>query len=121
MGRVGYLSIRNIPKISSNEDLITFFKTHKVCPKCRGLGHKQINRRISPTSIIRLDNIKELEAFKSLDISMTDVIRDILEYQCLNKRSCSLCHGFRFIKKASKEKERGQKKRISKKKSTRTR
>jgi len=50
MGKKGWLTIRNVPRMDSSkagnahfQEMVKFFKAHKLCPKCRGRGHKMRN------------------------------------------------------------------------------
>jgi len=105
MAKPGWLTIRNIPEIPSDSsyfvELKLFFKSHILCPKCRGRGANQ--KRTAPIredATIRFMGIKELEKLNGRDdVSITDVIRDILEHRRFRKRSCGLCRGSRFVEK----------------------
>ena len=49
---------------------------------------------------IRFMGIKELEKLNDIDdVSITDVVRDILERRKFGKRPCGLCRGSRFVEK----------------------
>jgi hypothetical protein len=49
--------------------------------------------------------VKELEKLNTKEgVSITDVVREILEYRQFGKRPCGLCKGFRFVDKTKAKK-----------------
>lgn len=112
MGKQGWLTIRNVPDIPSQpgenghfNQLTKFFESHCLCPRCKGKGSKQKkDGPLKPETTIRFGGIEELEKLNGMDgVSMTDIIRDILERRCFTKRPCIMCHGSRFVKKETAE------------------
>jgi len=90
------------------EALQKFFKTHTLCPKCKGEGYIVTKRaqyvKASEVSNIRYYGIKELETLSGTDgIIMSEVIREILEHQLWGRKSCDKCDGSRFIERAAKK------------------
>lgn len=111
MARSGWLTMRNVPKvrikkhsISDNEHfnaLLMFFKKHTTCPTCGGKGYvsKLDEMETIAEAVVRFQGIHELEELSESGEKMTDIIRDVLEYQAWKKRRCSTCKGLRFVKK----------------------
>ena len=105
MAKHGWLTIRNVPDIPATdgnayfEKLIRFFKKNDLCPKCKGKGSKQKKEmEMRGETTVRFGGIEQLEKLNKMeDVSMTDIIRDILSRQCLGKRPCTLCLGTRFV------------------------
>ena len=63
---------------------------------------ERYNRRlveILPEAVVRFQGINELEELSEQGEKMTDVIREVLEFQAWKKRRCSVCKGLRFVKK----------------------
>jgi len=125
MGKQGWLTIRNVPDVPLASDggvsmnpyhqqLVKFMKEHRLCPKCKGAGHRiKVHGKQRDETVVRFEGIVELEKINEMEnVSLTDVIRDILERRCLGKRPCTLCHGSRFvIKKIAKEYKKKRKSR----------
>lgn len=111
MARSGWLTMRNVPKvrikkrsISDNEHfnaLLWFFKNHTTCPVCKGKGYssKTEETELLAEAVVRFQGINELEELSEQGEKMTDVIREVLEFQAWKKRRCSACKGLRFVKK----------------------
>lgn len=104
MGKQGWLTIRKVPQLDTVESgayhriLRNFFKTHRNCPSCKGLGYKIKNpgESVQETTIKYL-GIPDIEKLSLQGISITDVIREILERQVWNRRRCKVCKGSRFV------------------------
>lgn len=136
MGKKGWLTIRNVPvnhkKSTGNpyhNFLVDFFKQNRVCPSCRGLGFKYPtkadNQEILDETTVKYSGIKDLENLHP-EARLTDLVRDILEMELMNKRYCKTCNGRKFVsteqynrvKRRRKGRKRGkrEKKEASKKK-----
>jgi len=105
VAKEGWLTIRNVPDLADRpgnayfQELKLFFEDNTLCPKCKGKGSRCKKDMDSvETTTVRFGSIAELEQLKGMkDISMADIIRDILERQVMQKVSCSLCKGSRFV------------------------
>ena len=101
-----FMLMRNVPALPNKnttykKQLQKFFSKFKICPECKGAGssNKKI-KNIEGVANIPIEHIEELSYIKKSKVTpTTQVIRDILEYQCQKKVSCNMCHGFRFIKR----------------------
>lgn len=110
MGKLGWLTIRNVPEINSDERgqyhklLQEFFSDHKNCPACKGLGYtlKKKGKQVEETTV-RYHGIAELEKLNQQGISLTEVIREILERKVWNRRRCKVCKGSRFVLREGEE------------------
>lgn len=107
MGKAGWLTIRKIPELISDETgtyhklLKEFFKEHKVCPDCHGRGYivKKKGDLVDETTV-KFQGIPELEKLATTEgVSITDTIREILEIKVWNRKRCKTCRGSRFIAK----------------------
>ncbi len=111
MAKAGWLTIRNVPeppKASGRNPysphLEKFFKTHKICPVCSGLGYLPGKGGVVRAETnVRLQGISSLEKLKSNEsVPISDVIRELLEFVLCGRRPCTSCHGLRFIPKIKK-------------------
>lgn len=117
MGKQGWLTIRKVPELDSAESgeyhriLRNFFKKYRNCPSCKGLGYKIKNPgEVVAETTIKFLGIPEIEKLSMQGISITDVIREILERQVWNRRRCKVCKGSRFVLREGKEDESASKK-----------
>jgi DnaJ-class molecular chaperone len=102
MAKAGWMSIRNLPAISHSSSyhdyLLSFFAKNSICPKCRGKGFKMADSEVIDTGSIKLAGIKAIKKLREIpNINISDVIRDILEREILDKEPCTLCKGNRFV------------------------
>ena len=102
MAKAGWMSIRNLPAISHSSSyydyLISFFAKNSICPKCRGKGFRMMDAEVVDIGSIKLAGIKAIKKLRDLpNINISDVIRDILEREIMDKEPCSLCNGNRFV------------------------
>ncbi len=125
MAESKYLLMRNVPALPSKNasgytsQLKSFFKRFSLCPKCEGSGTNDVEIEIiEGCTNIRVAGFSALEQIRENEIApITQVIRDILEYQCQEKVSCKMCHGFRFVKRSKTSgKEKIQSRQQAKKK-----
>ena len=96
------MSIRNLPAISHSSNyhdyLLSFFAKNSICPKCKGMGYRAEDSEIVDIAAIKLAEIKSIKKLRDLpNINISDIIRDILEREILDKTPCSLCNGSRFV------------------------
>lgn len=108
MAKQGWLTIRNVPDVPSQsgengyfQQLVKFFNANCLCPRCKGKGAKQkLDGPIKAETTVRFAGIEALEQLNEMeDVSITDVIREILQRRCFKKRPCTLCLGSRFVSK----------------------
>ena len=109
MAKKGWFAIRNIPSMQRAGTpspyyyiLLRFFSKFELCHGCQGRGYTYTEEKretVADTSI-KIHGIKDLEKIKC--DSITDTIREILEYQLWGKRRCEICDGFQFIPKRKK-------------------
>lgn len=107
MGKKGWLTVRNIPvdegtsKVSPviYKILKNFFKNHRVCKNCGGLGYTISDKKIEVLgmAIVKFEGIAEFEILKKNQVKLSDVIREIIESHYRNRKPCSRCNGSRFI------------------------
>jgi len=124
MAKEGWLTVRNVPDLTGQpgnayfQQLKKFFVKNCLCPKCNGEGFRRNKEAdMVDSTTVRFGSIHELEKLKAMGVGMGDIIRDILERRVMGKKSCSLCHGSRFVdkdrakeyKKKTKGKNRGVK------------
>lgn len=110
MGKLGWLTIRNVPELNTDERgqyhalLKDFFKDHKNCPSCGGRGYtlKKKGKQVEETTV-RYQGVAELEKLNQQGISLTEVIREILERKVWNRRRCKVCKGSRFVLREGEE------------------
>lgn len=112
MGKAGWVSIRNIPKLKKNlgksvglqvfDYLQEFFKTRRVCPKCRGRGFiLKKETQIIPTAMVKYKGISELEKLKEEGlVNVSDIIREIISIKSEGRKACPKCKGKIFLKKS---------------------
>lgn len=105
MGQQGWLTMRNVPAGSKKTQgnpyygaLVKFFKSNRVCPKCRGAGYRynRDTRPAVPEAIVKYVGLNQLERLGA-DVRITDVVRDILEIELWGKHACKVCKGKKFI------------------------
>lgn len=113
MAKEGWIAVRNtpLPVTSSlrnskglHKVLRSFFKRHRVCPRCDGHGIT-IEKKLetSPVETIKYEGIRSLERLKQEDdLNFGDVLREILLFQFAGREICGRCKGFRFIKRKPK-------------------
>ena len=110
MAKKGWLNIRNIPYVEHkvagfyNKEISAFLRKNKLCSTCSGSGQylKPGDYEYQIESSIRYGNIPALVEIKKIadeddGISLSDLVREILERQICDKKVCPECNGSKFI------------------------
>ena len=99
------ISLRNmsISYTETREALEEFFKTHKVCGRCKGKGYidkKSIKENMNPQPM-KIDISKNKYLVKNIDKieKFSEVAKDAIYLQLGMRKVCPKCSGGKFLEK----------------------